>query len=44
MLQVKSRLDNELWIRNLFHEDENLYIGKIFEMIAAAALRRRSSS
>ncbi|HEX9297066.1 MAG TPA: tetratricopeptide repeat protein [Polyangiaceae bacterium] len=38
MLQVKSRLDNELWIKNLFHPDENLYIGKIFEMLAAAAL------
>ncbi len=37
-LQVKSRLDNELWMRNLFHPDENLYIGKIFEMLAAAAL------
>ena len=38
MLQVKSRLDNEQWIQNLFHQDENLYIGKIFEMIAPAAL------
>ena len=46
MLQVKSRLDNELWMKNLFHQDENLYIGKIFEMLAAAALMRedRSSS
>jgi golgin subfamily B member 1 len=41
MLQVKSRLDNEQWIRNLFHEDENLYVGKIFEMIASAALRAK---
>ena len=38
MLQVKSRLDNELWVKNLFHPEENLYIGKIFEMLAAAAL------
>ena len=38
MLPVKSRLDNELWVKNLFHEDENLYIAKIFEMIAPAAL------
>jgi tetratricopeptide (TPR) repeat protein len=38
MLQVKSRLDNELWVKNLFHPDENLYIGKIFEMLASAAL------
>jgi tetratricopeptide (TPR) repeat protein len=41
MLQVKSRLDNEMWMRNLFHEEENLYVGKIFEMIAAAALRAK---
>ena len=41
MLQVKSRLDNEHWVKNLFHEDENLYIGKIFEMIDAAALRAK---
>ena len=41
MIQVKSRLDNEQWVRNLFHEEENIYIGKIFEMIAAAALRAK---
>jgi tetratricopeptide (TPR) repeat protein len=41
MIQVKSRLDNEQWIRNLFHEDENLYVGKIFEMIASAALKAK---
>ncbi len=41
MLQVKSRLDNEAWLRNLFHEEENLYIGKIFEMIASAALKAK---
>jgi tetratricopeptide (TPR) repeat protein len=41
MPQVKSRLDNEQWLRNLFHEDENLYIGKIFDMIAKAALRAK---
>jgi hypothetical protein len=41
MVQVKSRLDNEQWVRNLFHEEENLYVGKIFEMIASAALRAK---
>lgn len=44
MLQVKSRLDNEQWFRNLFHEEENLFIGKIFEMIAGAALRAKIES
>lgn len=41
MPQVRGRLDNEQWVRNLFHEEENLYVGKIFEMIAAAALRAK---
>ena len=38
MIQVKSRLDNEQWVKNLFHKDENLYIGKIFEMLTPAAI------
>jgi tetratricopeptide (TPR) repeat protein len=38
MIQVKSRLDNEGWVKNLFHKDENLYIGKIFEMMTPAAI------
>ncbi len=37
--QVKTRLDNDAWMRLLFHEDENLYVGKIFEFIAPSALR-----
>jgi tetratricopeptide (TPR) repeat protein len=44
MLQVKNRLDNEQWFKNLFHEEENLFIGKIFEMIAGAALRAKLES
>ena len=42
--QVRGRLDNEQWMRNLFHEEENLYVGKIFEMIAAAALKAKIES
>jgi hypothetical protein len=38
MIQVKSRLDNEQWVKNLFHRDENLFIGKIFEMVTPAAI------
>jgi len=37
MLQVKSRLDNDLWAKQLFHPDENIYIGKIFEFLVSAA-------
>jgi len=44
MPQVKSRLDNEAWFKSLFHEEENLFIGKIFEMIAGAALRAKIES
>ncbi len=38
MIQVKSRLDNELWLKQLFHKDENIFIGKIFQMITPAAI------
>jgi hypothetical protein len=41
MLQVKGRLSNELWQNSVFHADENLYISKIFEMIAPAALQAK---
>jgi tetratricopeptide (TPR) repeat protein len=38
MIQVKSRLDNEQWVKNLFHKEENIFIGKIFEMVTPAAI------
>ena len=38
MLQVRGRIANEHWIKNLFHEDEDLYIGKIFDMVTPAAM------
>jgi tetratricopeptide (TPR) repeat protein len=41
MLQVKGRVSSELWIRHLFHPDESLFISKIFEMIAPAALQAK---
>ncbi|HSN98502.1 MAG TPA: hypothetical protein VLS89_09390, partial [Candidatus Nanopelagicales bacterium] len=41
LIQAKSRLDNQQWIQNLFHEEENLYVGKIFEMLAGAALQAK---
>ncbi|MCL2776956.1 MAG: hypothetical protein FWD73_03055 [Polyangiaceae bacterium] len=41
-LQVKSRLVNEQW-RNLFYKfDENIFIGKIFEMVTTAAIVART--
>jgi golgin subfamily B member 1 len=38
MPQVKARLDNEAWVKSVFHKDENLFIGKIFEMLTPAAI------
>jgi tetratricopeptide (TPR) repeat protein len=38
ILPVKGRVSNDLWQSAVFHADENLYVSKIFEMIAPAAL------
>ncbi|MDC3960224.1 protein kinase [Polyangium jinanense] len=40
-IQVKSRFDNELWARHVFHEDQSLLVGKIFEMMARAAMKAK---
>ncbi|MBI4701491.1 MAG: tetratricopeptide repeat protein [Deltaproteobacteria bacterium] len=42
--KVRARLNNELWVKHLFHEDESLYIGKIFEAVARAALAAKIDS
>lgn len=41
MLQVRGRLSNDTWVKHVFHPDENLYVSKIFEMIAPAALQAK---
>ena len=41
MLPVKGRLSNEHWVRFLFHPDENIYVSKVMEMIAPAALQAK---
>jgi golgin subfamily B member 1 len=41
LLPIKNRLDNNLWINNLFHENAKDPIGKIFEMISPAALQAK---
>ncbi|HLV65769.1 MAG TPA: tetratricopeptide repeat protein, partial [Polyangiaceae bacterium] len=43
MLGVRGRLSNESWVKHLFHPDENLYVSKIFEMIAPAALQAKAA-
>ena len=42
MLQVRGRLSNDLWVKHVFHPDQNLYVSKIFEMIAPAALQAKT--
>jgi len=41
MLPVKGRLTDQIWTKQVFHADENLYVSKIFEMIAPAALQAK---
>ena len=39
MIRAQARLDNERWIKDLFHPDEDLYIGKIYETILPSVRR-----
>jgi hypothetical protein len=41
MLTFKRPLDNELWIKHLFHPGEDPFVGKIFEMITGAAIKAK---
>jgi tetratricopeptide (TPR) repeat protein len=41
MLQVKGKLTNDHWGKFLFHPDQNLYVSKIMEFIAPAALQAK---
>ena len=44
VVQLKTRLDNEHWIKNLFHEDDNIFIGKVFEMVTPAAIVAKTTA
>ena len=35
-VRAQARLDNERWIKDLFHKDESVYVGKIFEIVTRA--------
>ena len=39
--QLSGTLDGALWSQHLFHKDEDLHIGKIFEAVAPAALKAK---
>jgi tetratricopeptide (TPR) repeat protein len=41
MPQVRGRLTNEVWAKHLIHDEENVYISKMFEMITPAALQAK---
>jgi hypothetical protein len=41
MPQVKGRLNNDVWAKHLIHNEENVYISKMFEMITPAALQAK---
>jgi len=36
MVRAQARLDNEAWVKNLFHSDASLFVGKIFELVTRA--------
>lgn len=38
---ARNRLDNEMWVKHLFHRDEDIYVGKICEMLTGAALQAK---
>ncbi|MBN2528611.1 MAG: tetratricopeptide repeat protein [Deltaproteobacteria bacterium] len=35
-VRAQARLDNERWIKDVFHADESIYMGKIFEYVTNA--------
>ncbi|MFI5302039.1 MAG: tetratricopeptide repeat protein, partial [Polyangiales bacterium] len=37
MLQFRARMDNEQWVKNVFHPEEDKILGKIYEMVTPAA-------
>jgi tetratricopeptide (TPR) repeat protein len=37
MLQFRARIDNDVWVRGIFHPEQDKILGKIFEMITPAA-------
>ncbi len=39
--QVAGALDASVWQKHLFHKDEDVYIGKIFEAVALASLKAK---
>jgi hypothetical protein len=36
MVRAQARIDNERWLKDLFHPDESVYVGKVFEVVTRA--------
>lgn len=36
MVRAQARLDNERWLKDLFHPGESVYVGKVFEVVTRA--------
>jgi len=43
-IRPASRVDNERWMRDLFHPEEDLYLSKMFEAVVAAVHAAKVSS
>ncbi len=39
IVPVQARLDNQHWLKNLFHPEESVYVGKILEAVTSVARR-----
>lgn len=42
-IRPASRVDNERWVRDLFHPDEDLYLSKMFEAVVGGVLAAKAS-
>ena len=44
MIRPQSRVDNERWVKDLFHPDEDLFLSKIYEAVAPAVHGLKAST
>jgi tetratricopeptide (TPR) repeat protein len=39
--RAQQALDNERWVKDLFHPDEDIFIGKVFEIVTSIIFKRK---
>jgi tetratricopeptide (TPR) repeat protein len=44
VIRPQSRLDHERWVKGVYHPDEDVMVGRIFELITPAVLEAKKSS